>query len=71
MNNVSESAFAGAIIAALFLSDFVAPETRWVHVDLSGWNFGSRPGRPEGGYTQSARALVGLIEELELGKFDR
>jgi leucyl aminopeptidase len=67
LNNVSESAFAGAIVAALFLSDFVSPQTRWVHVDLSGWNFGSRPGRPEGGDTQGARALFGIIEELALG----
>ena len=61
MNNVSDSAFAGAIIAGLFLAEFVSPETRWAHVDMSGWNFGSRPGRPEGGDAQAIRALFGIV----------
>ena len=64
MNNVSDSAFAGAIIAGLFLAEFVSPETRWAHVDMSGWNFGSRPGRPEGGDAQAIRALFGIVEDL-------
>jgi leucyl aminopeptidase len=64
MNNVSESAFAGAIIAGLFLADFVSPETPWIHIDMSGWNFGSRPGRPEGGEGQAIRALYGVIADI-------
>ncbi|WP_210492423.1 leucyl aminopeptidase family protein [Microvirga antarctica] len=64
MNNVSDSAFAGAIIAGLFLAEFVSDETRWAHLDMSGWNFGSRPGRPEGGDAQAIRALYGVIEDM-------
>jgi len=67
INNVSESAFAGAIIAGLFLAEFVSAETPWVHVDLSGWNFGNRPGRPEGGEVLAMRAMYGTIEAMFKG----
>ncbi|HEX4049251.1 MAG TPA: leucyl aminopeptidase family protein [Steroidobacteraceae bacterium] len=64
LNNVSASAFAGAIIAALFLQRFVSSSTRWLHVDLFAWNPKERPGRPHGAEAQCVRALYQLIRSL-------
>jgi len=61
INNVSESAFAGAITAALYLEEFVAKTTPWAHIDTYAWNATSRPGRPEGGEALALRALYTLI----------
>lgn len=63
LNNVSESGFAGAITAALYLDAFVAPGTPWCHIDTYAWNQKSRPGRPEGGEALGLRALYALIEQ--------
>ncbi|HEY5211333.1 MAG TPA: leucyl aminopeptidase family protein [Stellaceae bacterium] len=63
LNNVSESGFAGAIQAALYLQEFVSPGTRWAHVDTFAWNQKSRPGRPEGGEALALRAAYALIAE--------
>src|SRR5678815_3490651 len=49
LNNVAKGAFAGSIIAALYLAEFVSPSTRWAHLDIFAANASSRPGRPEGG----------------------
>jgi leucyl aminopeptidase len=57
INNASEGAFAGAITAALYLREFVAPEVSWAHIDTYAWNATSRPGRPEGGEALALRAL--------------
>jgi leucyl aminopeptidase len=62
-NNVSASAFAGAITAALFLSRFVERAKSWLHFDLFAWNSSSRPGRPEGGEAQTIRALYAYLKE--------
>jgi leucyl aminopeptidase len=62
INNVSESAFAGAITAALYLAEFVGSELSWAHIDTYAWNQSSRPGRPEGGEALGLRALYRLIE---------
>ncbi len=67
LNNVSESGFAGAITAALYLDAFVTPGTPWAHIDTYAWNQKSRPGRPEGGEALALRALYRLIE----GRFGR
>ena len=56
LNNVSEKAQAGAIVAALFLQRFVSVGTRWAHFDVYGWNDADRPGRPAGGEAQAMRA---------------
>jgi leucyl aminopeptidase len=63
LNNVSSSAFAGAIIGALFLKRFVAAQTDWLHIDLYAWNPKERPGRPVGGEAQTIRALYALLAE--------
>ena len=63
INNVSEFGFAGAVLAALFLEEFVTKETPWVHLDLFAWNPSARPGRPEGGEAHALRALYALIRK--------
>ncbi|HEX4112424.1 MAG TPA: leucyl aminopeptidase family protein [Stellaceae bacterium] len=63
LNNISESPFAGAIVAALYLQEFVSPETKWAHVDTYAWNAKSRPGRPEGGEGLGLRAAYAMIAE--------
>ena len=62
INNASDSSFAGAITAALYLQEFVAKTTPWAHIDTYAWNAKSRPGRPEGGEALGLRALYTLIE---------
>jgi leucyl aminopeptidase len=61
LNNVSSSAFAGAIFGALFLRRFVSATPRWLHVDLYAWNSKERAGRPLGAEAQCVRALYHLI----------
>ena len=63
LNNVSESGFAGAIIAALYLAEFVSPTTPWAHIDTYAWNTGTRPGRPEGAEALGLRALYAAIKK--------
>jgi leucyl aminopeptidase len=58
INNVSTKPMAGAIIAALFLKRFVAKTLPWAHIDAYAWNDQVRPGRPEGGEIQAARAIA-------------
>jgi len=67
INNVSESAFAGAITAALFLQEFVSKSTPWAHIDTYAWNATSRAGRPEGGEALALRALYRLIAQRFAG----
>ena len=61
LNNVSESPFAGAIQAALYLEDFVSSSTPWAHIDTFAWNATSRPGRPEGGEALGLRAAYAMV----------
>ena len=63
INNASDSPHAGAITAALFLAEFVSPDTHWAHIDLFAWNPGSKPGRPEGGEASALRALYAMIRQ--------
>lgn len=62
-NNVAESPFAGAIIAALYLAEFVKPSTPWAHIDMMASNTRDLPGRPEGGEATGLRALYGYLRE--------
>lgn len=61
VSNNSSAPFAGSITAALFLDRFVVNARSWVHVDIYGWNPAAKPGRPEGGEVQAARALFEVI----------
>jgi leucyl aminopeptidase len=67
INNVSTKPMAGAIVAALFLRRFVPEGTSWAHIDLYAWNDSSRPGRPEGGEIQAARAIARTAASLRRG----
>jgi leucyl aminopeptidase len=62
-NNVSTGGFAGSITCALFLKKFVSDVGAWLHCDIYGWNPATKPGRPEGGECQAARALYALLCE--------
>src|SRR5262245_29733119 len=61
VNNVSSGGFAGSITAAMFLRRFVTAAKAWLHCDIYAWNQSNRPGRPEGGECQAARALYALL----------
>jgi len=64
INNVATKPMAGAITAALFLQHFVPDGMRWAHFDLYAWNDQTRPGRPEGGEVQAARAIAHAVASL-------
>ena len=57
LNNVSSSAYAGAIFGALFLKRFVSDNVRWAHIDLFAWNPKDRPGRAVGAEAQAVRGV--------------
>jgi leucyl aminopeptidase len=59
INNVGGSQ-GGAITAALFMRRFVTAKS-WLHFDLFAWSATAKPGRPEGGDCQVARALYALL----------
>lgn len=60
INNIASGGFAGSIICALFLKRFVNAKS-WAHFDVYGWNPSAKPGRPEGGECQIARALYAML----------
>jgi leucyl aminopeptidase len=60
-NNVG-GGHGGAITAALFLKKFVSVPS-WLHLDVFAWVASAKPGRPEGGELQSARALYAMLKE--------
>ena len=57
-SNASESAYGGAITAALFLQRFIAADVPWAHFDIMAWNMSSKPGKPEGGEAMAIRAVA-------------
>jgi leucyl aminopeptidase len=59
INNVGGGQ-GGAITAALFMRRFVTVKS-WLHFDLFAWSASAKPGRPEGGDCQAARALYALL----------
>jgi leucyl aminopeptidase len=61
LNNSPAGGMAGSITAALFLRRFVADPSRWIHLDIYGWNPRERPGRPLGAEAQGIRAVAGLL----------
>jgi leucyl aminopeptidase len=61
LNNVGTGGMAGSITAALFLRRFVERAAAWAHMDIYAWNPAARPGRPDGGEVQGARALVAML----------
>jgi leucyl aminopeptidase len=63
INNAPSGGFAGSITCALFLQRFVEHAKSWLHLDIFAWTPSSKPGRPEGGECQGARALYKLLSE--------
>ena len=61
VNNVASGGFAGSIVAAMFLRRLATAAKAWLHFDIYAWNQTTRPGRPEGGECQAARALYALL----------
>ena len=63
ITNAPSGGFAGSITCALFLQRFVEHARSWVHFDIFAWTPSAKPGRPEGGECQAARALYRLLGE--------
>jgi len=63
LNNVADWSYAGAIIAALYLAEFVPAGIPWAHLDVIAWNTSAKPGRPEGGEAMGLRALYAHIRQ--------
>ena len=61
--NASDSPYAGAITAALFLQRFVCRDIKWAHFDIMAWNAYSKPGRPEGGEAMGMLAVGQYLRE--------
>jgi leucyl aminopeptidase len=61
LNNAPSGGMAGSVTAALFLRRFVANPTRWLHLDIYGWNPRERPGRPQGAEAQGLRAVCAWL----------
>lgn len=62
LSNCAPSGFGGAITAALYLKEFVADNTPWLHFDVMAWNNRSLPGRPVGGEAMGMRAVFELLK---------
>jgi leucyl aminopeptidase len=67
VNNVAAGGMAGSIICALFLKRFVSAAKSWLHFDIYAWTPSAKPGRPEGGECQAARALYALLKQRYSG----
>ncbi|WP_375786750.1 M17 family metallopeptidase [Bradyrhizobium sp. Pha-3] len=63
ITNAPSGGFAGSITCALFLQRFVEHARSWLHVDIYGWTPSAKPGRPEGGECQAARAVYKLLSQ--------
>lgn len=61
LDNAPEGGMAGAILAALFLAEFVSDTTPWVHLDVYAWNQKPRIGRPVGGEAMALRAIFSYL----------
>jgi len=61
VNHAPAGGMAGSITAALFLRRFVAEPSKWIHLDIYGWNLRERPGRPQGAEAQGVRAVAALL----------
>lgn len=60
--NSSESGFAGAITAGLFLQKFVPEGVPWAHFDTFAWRQSAKPGRPKGGDALGLRAAFAFLK---------
>lgn len=58
-----ESVGGGAIMAALFLNEFVPDNIKWLHLDIMAYNLTYKPSRPVGGEAMGLRALYHYLKE--------
>jgi leucyl aminopeptidase len=63
LTNAPAGGLGGSITAALFMRRFVTAAKAHLHLDIFAWNPSARPGRPEGGEVQGARAAYALLKE--------
>ncbi len=63
-SSTGKSPYGGAIIAALFLEQFVPPSASWLHIDASCFNTTARPDRPRGGEAMALEALFYFVVQL-------
>ena len=59
LNSIS---MGGSITAALFLEYFIHNNVNWVHFDITGWNFHTKPSRPKGGEAQGIRVVYDYLK---------
>lgn len=62
------SRYGGALVAAAFLREFVAPDTAWAHLDIAGPAFNDHEPYdyvPAGGTGTAVRTLISLAESLQ------
>ena len=62
----SGGSYGGAIIAALYLNEFVPDTIPWAHFDIMAWNNRERPGRPIGGEAMGLLAVFAYLEDYFL-----
>ncbi len=63
LNHISSNAYAGSIVAALFLRRFVSAARTFAHFDIFAWNPAPRATGPEGGEAQAIRALFRMLSD--------
>lgn len=63
LSNDPDSAYGGAITAALYLQEFVSRTPSWLHIDMMAWNVSSKPGRPQGGEAMAVRTVYALLRK--------
>eukprot|EP00871_Galdieria_phlegrea_P001142 jgi/Galph1/2028/GphlegSOOS_G718.1 len=66
IKNIGEGSgggYGGAILAALYLKEFVIPSIPWIHFDIMAYNLSSKPGKPEGGEAMGMRCVFQLLQE--------
>ena len=63
LSNIASFTQGGAIVAALFLQEFVDDEIPWVHYDIMGYNERARPAHPIGGEAMGLRATYRYIQD--------
>ncbi len=61
--NATDSSYAGAITAALFLKKFVPQEQAWLQFDMMAYNLKTMPGRPQGGEMMTLRGLLKFVKK--------
>ncbi|WP_051908507.1 leucyl aminopeptidase family protein [Candidatus Odyssella acanthamoebae] len=64
LSSTGKSSYGGAIVAALFLEQFVEKDINWIHIDHMAWNLSSTPGKPEGGEAMGLLPAFKFISNL-------